>query len=241
MARLSHGFALWLIMIATLKLMFVLNRRDSAAGSGLAGLWGVASAVSAAAGAAAAAVKQGAGEVVRSVAETDWRSELVALTHEVEAEAQAAVVAAATALPSAVAPRHPAAAVPGKPGAAVNAATTPQQLSGVAESLAQLGKSLLSGTQDALHSMTGMLEGGQAAATDSMQQQRSSHSFSGAAAAATSGAARYNRFEAEVSCARLKLCRVYVRAHARAAAAAVCATGTAGTAAAAAELIDDRL
>jgi hypothetical protein len=37
------------------------------------------------------AVQQTADEVVRSVAETDWKSEISAFTHEVEAEAQRAV------------------------------------------------------------------------------------------------------------------------------------------------------
>lgn len=50
----------------------------------LGGLWNVAKAVQ-------SAVKQTAGEVVRSVQETDWKSELATFTHEVEAEAQRAV------------------------------------------------------------------------------------------------------------------------------------------------------
>lgn len=37
------------------------------------------------------AVKQTADEVVKSVQQTDWRSELATFTHEIEAEAQKAV------------------------------------------------------------------------------------------------------------------------------------------------------
>lgn len=45
------------------------------------GLWSVAKAVQ-------SAVKQTTNEVVRSVQQTDWKSELAAFTQEVEAEAQ---------------------------------------------------------------------------------------------------------------------------------------------------------
>jgi hypothetical protein len=50
----------------------------------LGGLWSVAKAVQ-------SAVQATADDVVRSVAQTDWRSELTAFTHEVEAEAHRAV------------------------------------------------------------------------------------------------------------------------------------------------------
>jgi 2C-methyl-D-erythritol 2,4-cyclodiphosphate synthase len=48
---------------------------------GFGGFWSVAKAVQ-------SAVQQTADEVVRSVQTTDWKSELAAFTHEVEAEAQ---------------------------------------------------------------------------------------------------------------------------------------------------------
>lgn len=51
---------------------------------GLGSLWGVASAVT-------SAIKQTTDEVVRSVQQTDWKTELAAFTHEVEAEAVKAV------------------------------------------------------------------------------------------------------------------------------------------------------
>lgn len=50
----------------------------------LGGFWNVAKAVQ-------SAVQQTADEVVRSVQQTDWKSELAAFTHEVEAEAHKAV------------------------------------------------------------------------------------------------------------------------------------------------------
>eukprot|EP00878_Enallax_costatus_P042469 GHUV01049838.1.p2 GENE.GHUV01049838.1~~GHUV01049838.1.p2 ORF type:complete len:120 (+),score=17.58 GHUV01049838.1:232-591(+) len=57
---------------------------DSDLGLGLGSLWNVATAVT-------SAVKQTADEVVKSVQQTDWKSELATFTHEVEAEAQKAV------------------------------------------------------------------------------------------------------------------------------------------------------
>ena len=57
---------------------------DPDLGLGLGSLWNVATAVT-------SAVKQTADEVVKSVQQTDWKSELATFTHEVEAEAQKAV------------------------------------------------------------------------------------------------------------------------------------------------------
>lgn len=51
---------------------------------GLGSLWNVANAVT-------SVIKQTTDEVVRSVQETDWKNELAAFTHVVEAEAQKAV------------------------------------------------------------------------------------------------------------------------------------------------------
>jgi hypothetical protein len=55
---------------------------------GLGSIWNVANAVS-------EAVKQTAGEVVRSVQQTDWKSELSAFTEELQADAQTVTTKAA--------------------------------------------------------------------------------------------------------------------------------------------------
>lgn len=60
------------------------NCSDASSGLGLGSLWSVATAVT-------TAVKQTADEVVKSVQQTDWKSELTAFTLEVEAEAHKAV------------------------------------------------------------------------------------------------------------------------------------------------------
>jgi hypothetical protein len=74
-------------LITSMQLLHACLSCRAEAGLGLpslGGLWNVAKAVQ-------SAVQQTADEVVRSVQQTDWKSELAAFTHEVEAEAHKAV------------------------------------------------------------------------------------------------------------------------------------------------------
>ncbi|WIA39698.1 hypothetical protein OEZ86_005761 [Tetradesmus obliquus] len=152
---------------------------DSAAsvGLGLGSLWSVATAVT-------SAVKHSADEVVKSVAHTDWKSELAAFTQEVEAEAHKAVEVVQH-LPQHIVHTHEqqqqqqqgtrlsriseGSSTPradgngGGCGSAAAGGGAP--LASVGVSLVEFGKQLISGTKEVIDTVTEMVEGEIATAT----------------------------------------------------------------------------
>eukprot|EP00879_Flechtneria_rotunda_P021318 GHRR01022468.1.p1 GENE.GHRR01022468.1~~GHRR01022468.1.p1 ORF type:complete len:628 (+),score=193.17 GHRR01022468.1:312-2195(+) len=170
---------------------------------GLGSLWTVANVVT-------SAVKQTAGEVVRSVQETDWKSELAAFTHEVEAEAHKAVEVVQH-LPHHIPHSHTNQA--GLSSSSNSPLGTPEAshagrgdtLGAVGSTLAEFGKQLITGTKEVLNTVTDMVEGELATAAKEVPQLASGSSIStnsratARLASRQRMAAKYSRFDAEVA------------------------------------------
>eukprot|EP00775_Hariotina_reticulata_P011922 gene11922-12066_t len=187
-------------LLAELKVPENAGRQDALPTLGLGSLWNVANAVT-------SVIKQTTDEVVRSVQETDWKNELAAFTHVVEAEAQKAVEVVQH-LPQQVARTSESGSTPkahSSGGAEVGSPMMPFGVVGA--SLAEFGKQLISGTKEVLDTVTDMVEGELAMAAKEVPRFAAGGAVSrtGSSSAAARLASRqrtsikYSRFEAEVA------------------------------------------